>query len=338
MSKLLAPLFKLLGHVPPNVAASVGNAAGNLVGRLSTGSKEQLIKNHQRMCDYPITPAHVRRSFAAYFKMFSETPSLHRWTPQQIREAVTVPRASELAEDLKHGPVIVAMTHSGNWDLAGAWGCMDLATVVTVAEKLDPPELFEYFVDTREALGLEILAARRGVFHDLRERVKGRGVLVPLLADRDITGSGIEVDFGGHRALVAAGPAALANELEAPLWVLHMSSTADGKYTLNFERVTRSGDVEADTQAWVDAVVPLIKNHLADWHMLQPLFVEDLDTERLARARKRHAEEVEKERTEPAQRRHETVSEDAQTRSQQARNEPGGDRDQQHFERKVDEL
>jgi lauroyl/myristoyl acyltransferase len=297
----LVPLFSALGYVPASLAATAGKATGQVTGLLPTGSKEQLIKNHQRLSDFPLGNDHVRRSFSTYFEMFTQTPSLHRWSEEKIRSSVEVENREQILEALDQGPVIVAMTHSGNWDLAGAWANYELAKVVTVAEVLDPPELYDYFVETREALGMEILPAKRGIFQTLRDQVKDRSVLVPLLADRDITGSGIEVDFGGHRALVAAGPAALARDLGAPLWVNHMSSRrttsksgkATAKYTVHLRPVETTGDVEVDTQAWVDVVVPLIQSSLADWHMLQPLFVDDLDQERLARARQRHAKEAE---------------------------------------------
>lgn len=296
MSRALVPLFSALGHVPTLLAAGAGRTAGHLTGLFPSGSREQLIKNHQRLADFPLGNDHVRRAFASYFEMFAQTPSLHRWSEQKIRSSVDATNQEQLLEALEQGPVVVAMTHSGNWDLAGAWANYELGKVVTVAEVLQPPELYDYFVKTRQSLGMEILPAKRGIFDTLREQVKGRNVLVPLLADRDITGSGVEVDFGGHRALVAAGPAALAKQLDAPLWVNHMSSKRDQhglKYTLDLHPVETTGDVEADTQAWVDAVVPLIQTNLADWHMLQPLFVDDLDQERLARARERHARSAE---------------------------------------------
>ena len=40
---------------------------------------------------------------------------------------------------------------------------------------------------------------------------------MPLLADRDLTAKGVEVDLLGHRARMAEGPAALAITTGAPL-------------------------------------------------------------------------------------------------------------------------
>lgn len=293
MSRALLPTFEVLERVHPSISAKLGHYAGVGAALFNSGSRQQLVENHQRLADYPLGSAHTRRAFAAYFEMFAEAPSLPRWSEQKTRRFVTTDESFRELIANTNGPIIVAMTHGGNWDAAGAYANFELLPVVTVAEVLKPPELYDYFVSSREALGMKIFPAKHGVFNELRDYVQGKHVLVPLLADRDISGVGIEVDFGGSRALVAAGPAALANQLGASLVALHMSRVHGGvaKYHLNTRQVEITGDVEADTQAWVSAVVPLIQSNLADWHMMQPLFVEDLDQERLARARERHLRE-----------------------------------------------
>ena len=49
--------------------------------------------------------------------------------------------------------------------------------------------------------------------------------------------------------------------------------------------VPRSERVAVATQGWVDALAVAIREHPEDWHMLQKVFVEDLDPERYARTR-----------------------------------------------------
>ena len=46
--------------------------------------------------------------------------------------------------------VVLALGHTGNWDLAGAWAARAVAPVTTVAERLEPEELFQEFVAFRE--------------------------------------------------------------------------------------------------------------------------------------------------------------------------------------------
>ena len=101
--------------------------------------------------------------------------------------------------------------HMGNWDTAGAWGSRELGPVVTVAERLKPEEVYAEFLAFRESLGMTILPLTGGgdVFAQLRAHLTSP-VIMPLLADRDLTARGIEVDLCGHPARMAAGPAALA--------------------------------------------------------------------------------------------------------------------------------
>ena len=49
-----------------------------------------------------------------------------------------------------------------------------------------------------------------------------------------------------------------------------------------------ANEVEALTQAWVDAFTGMLADKPEDWHMMQKVYTEDLDPERLARARAAH--------------------------------------------------
>ncbi|MDO5719788.1 MAG: phosphatidylinositol mannoside acyltransferase [Actinomycetaceae bacterium] len=297
IDRFVLPAFRAAGHLPPSVAERAGRFVGNVIGRLPITPVRQMAANHARICSGQLPPRHVYRAVASYFTMFAQTPVLTRMSDDELKRAVRCHGCDALRQGLSDGPVIVALTHSGNWDLAGAWACEHLAPVVTVAEELQPRELYDYFVSERQALGMEILPARRGVFHLLKERVTGRRVIVPLLADRDITGAGIEVTLAGQQALVAAGPAALAIALNRPLFAAHMrmipyrfEGRARTGIEIFFKPVTVSEDVEETTRAWVGTLEPIIRKYLVDWHMMQPLFVDDLDPQRLARARARHAQ------------------------------------------------
>lgn len=202
----------------------------------------------------------------------------------------------ELRAELDAGrPVVCFLGHTGNWDLAGVWCARHLGQVVTVAERLEPEEMFRAFLDYREGLGMRILPAEKGTFTRLRAQLAtGDPVVMPLLADRDLSSIGVEVDLCGHPARVAAGPAALAVGSGYRLYPV----------TLRHERVGREwgmvitihdavetppsatpGAVERVTQACADAFGRALTAHPEDWHMMQRVFVDDLDPERLARAR-----------------------------------------------------
>ena len=116
------------------------------------------------------------------------------------------------------GSVVAFLGHLGNWDLAGAWGTTHLGPVTTVAERLEPEEVFEEFLAFRESLGMTIIPLTGGVnpFPALREAARRPGI-IPLLADRDLTARGVEVELCGQLARMAPGPAALALAERRPL-------------------------------------------------------------------------------------------------------------------------
>jgi len=188
--------------------------------------------------------------------------------------------------------VIFALPHMGNWEHAGAWiVARGVDRFTTVAERLKPESVFDQFVAFRESLGMEVLPATGGVsrFGVLAQRLRA-GRLICLLADRDVTGAGIEVDFFGEKARMMGGSAALAVQTGAALmpvtlwyedggWGAHIYPEipvpADG---------TRQDKIAAMTQGLATIFESAIKEHPQDWHMLQRVFVKDLDPARLAAA------------------------------------------------------
>lgn len=298
-ARLFARAWRILPRVPLKLVYAVSNLAADAVWCLNLGSVKQLRSNYRKLRGGPVTEKQVRDGVRSYFRCFAQQFTLPGWSPDLLRSSCVYPQAGQTAQMLANGPVVLALTHSGNWDLAGAWFCQNWGGILTVAEKVEPPELFEEFVDFRNSLGMEIIGVGKGehVFNRLVEDARGRPLLVPLLADRDISGRGVEVTLGASQALVAAGPAALALALDRPLIAGFISyRRIDGNWTIHahftdpIPRPTpKDGEteVEAWTRAWVRELSPVMQDHLVDWHMMQKVFVDDLDPDRLARARAR---------------------------------------------------
>jgi phosphatidylinositol dimannoside acyltransferase len=202
-----------------------------------------------------------------------------------------------LFEDLAAGRgVILALPHMGNYDLAGAWIiAMGAGSTTTVAERLKPESVYDRFVAFREDLGLEVLPASGGAtraFGTLAQRLRA-GKLVGLVCDRDVTGNGIEVEFFGEKARMMGGPAALAVQTGAALLPVILWFEGDdwGAHVYEEIPVPAEGDMEQKVAAMMQEVARLfeagIRAHPQDWHMLQRVFVADLDPERLRRASQR---------------------------------------------------
>lgn len=239
----------------------------------------------------------VREGMRAYMRYYCESFRLPVLSPDELAARVRVegdgPVRDILAAD---GSLICFLGHLGNWDLAGAWGAVHLGPVTTVAERLEPEEVFEEFLEFRTGLGMTIHPLTGGPppFPLLREAAQRRG-LIPLLSDRDISRDGVEVDFCGEPARMAAGPAALALTARRPLFpvsIRHERREGGGwGIVITFHEpvpVPESGptrvQVAAMTQACADVLGAAVREHTADWHMLQPVFTKDLDPARLARA------------------------------------------------------
>ena len=96
--------------------------------------------------------------------------------------------------------------------MAGVWLAQTHGTFTTVAERLEPESLYKRFIGYREGLGFEVLPSSGGErppFEVLCERLRAGGV-VCLMAERDLTRTGVEVDFFGEPTRMPAGPAKLA--------------------------------------------------------------------------------------------------------------------------------
>jgi lauroyl/myristoyl acyltransferase len=233
----------------------------------------------------------VRRGMRSYLRYYCDAFRLPERSPEEIRALVRVAGDGPVRAELAAGrPVLCFLGHLGNWDVAGAWGTLELGPVVTVAERLRPEEVYAEFLGFRESLGMTILPLSGGgdVFAQLRSHL-ARPVVMPLLADRDLTARGLDVDLCGHRARMAAGPAALALATGAPLHPVTIheepaSGTARGhRVAITFHPpvpVPRQGATRVRatemTQSCADVLGAAIREHTQDWHMLQRVFTEDL--------------------------------------------------------------
>jgi KDO2-lipid IV(A) lauroyltransferase len=147
-------------------------------------------------------------------------------------------------------------------------------------ERLQPEGVFEQFIAYREKLGMEVLAltgGRRPPLDVLGERL-GQGWVVALLSDRDLSRSGVEVEFFGGRTRMPAGPAILAIRHNSPLFAVDLSFNETQTVAVLRRITPPTGGplderVEQTTQALADAYAAGIADHPQDWHMLQKLWL-----------------------------------------------------------------
>ncbi|CAL9314306.1 phosphatidylinositol mannoside acyltransferase [Streptomyces sp. R02] len=227
-----------------------------------------------------------RAGMRSYLRYWMESFRLPAWSPERIADSLSVKDLHHLTEGMAAGKgVVLALPHLANWDLAGAWVTTKLGIpFTTVAERLKPETLYDRFVAYREGLGMEVLPHSGGsAFGTLARRLRDGG-LVCLVADRDLSASGVEVSFFGHAARMPAGPALLAQHTGARLLPVTLwydeSPVMQGRVHPPVEvpeSGTRAEKTSVMTQALADAFATGIAEHPEDWHMLQRLWTEDLD-------------------------------------------------------------
>lgn len=232
----------------------------------------------KRRYDDPELRAMTRRALRSYGRYWREMFSIDGWSQREIDRHMRVEGKEFLDAALAEGRgAVIAATHSGNWDLPGVWGGRTYGRATTVAERLKPEELFDAFVAMRTKFGLEIVPHQGGPrppFTVLKERVQAGGI-VALVSDRDLTNNGVEVQFFGATARMAAGPAALARSSGAVLLPAAVWNDGD---TVVFQiheplPVSREESVQAITQRLADVFAVDIAAHPEDWHMLQRVWI-----------------------------------------------------------------
>ena len=200
-------------------------------------------------------------------------------------------------EHMRNGRgVIYALPHMGDFEQAGRWVILvGAGSIVAPAERLKPESVFEKFLAFREGLGMEIVPTSGGPhpFGVMAQRLRA-GQLVTIVADRDLSDTGVEVDFFGEKALLPAGPAALAVQTGAALMPVSCWFVGETEWAAHvYDEIpvpasgTRKEKIAAMTQALAAVFEQAISEHPEDWHMLQQVFINDLDPGRLARSRAR---------------------------------------------------
>jgi len=235
-----------------------------------------------------------RAGMRTYFRYWCELFRMPGWSEERIRNDMVVINDHYVAEALAQGNgLIVVCPHMGNWDHAGYWVKLQHGWVTTVVERLKPEDLFLKFIAVREARGIDIIPLTGGepAFPYLVNRIK-EGRLVALAADRDLSNSGVRVEFFGSTAKMPAGPAALHVDTGAPI-IPAAVYTRDGRnYTEFFPRLdipaneSRMRSIVQITQQIAHVFEGIIAAHPEDWHMLQRVWLDDLDPDKAAAAEK----------------------------------------------------
>jgi KDO2-lipid IV(A) lauroyltransferase len=273
--------------VPPVVGTPLARGVAQLTGLAFMRERtHQVERNLRRVYGPGYGGVALRRSVAATFdsygRYFYELFRLPGTSPEWVDAHFGVTGFEHIEAALDRGRgAVVALPHLGNWDLAGAWLAQQVPAVTVVAELLEPPELFDWFVATRERVGMHVVPLTPDAAGQVLAALRANHV-VCLLCDRDLTGDGVEVEFLGERTTLPAGPAALALRSGAPLIPVGCyfrpegCGVADIREPISTERHGRiREDVARVTQELADRFGDLIRAAPEQWHLMQPNWPSD---------------------------------------------------------------
>jgi lauroyl/myristoyl acyltransferase len=287
---VVTPAYKLASSVaralPHPVAATAAQGLGRVVGHVARERRAQVERNLRRV-DPSLSGPALRRlvdqTFESYARYYEESFRLPGTSAAELDAGFQADGWHRVDEALQAGSgAIMAMPHLGGWEWSGFWVTqVQQRPVTAVVERLDPPELFEWFVALRRSFGFEVVALGPEAGAATARALKANHTLA-LLCDRDLTGTGPEVEFFGERTTLPGGPATLALRTGAAL--LPTAIYFDGPDTrrsvvLPALDTTRHGklrdDVQRVTQDLAHAMEDLIRRAPEQWHLLQPNWPSD---------------------------------------------------------------
>ena len=274
--------WRILRWLPENFVYARANAVADYLVKRNGKSVARLRSNLARTqpnitaLDLDLLVYSGMRSALRYW---CDTFRFPDWSRERILGTVTFNDESILMDAVAAGNgAIVTLPHCGNYDHAAAYFCARGAKIVTVAEHLKPEKLFKKFMQYRSDFGMESLPLDGRVIPTLMQRIR-TGCVIALAADRDLSKSGIDVNFFGGPARMPAGPALLAIRTGAPLISAYVSYAPTGIH-IDFTRMqiptegTETQRVAALVQKSADLFAEGIAKYPQDWHMMQRIWID----------------------------------------------------------------
>jgi lauroyl/myristoyl acyltransferase len=276
--------WKFIGILPEKIAYALASFVADYAFNKNGKGVKRLRSNYKRVkpeiSDVELNHL-TKLGMRSYLRYWFDTFRLNKWSKNRIIETTYVIRENLLRDPiaLKKG-CIVALPHAGNWDHAAAYFCSTGITLTAVVEKLKPEAIFRKFLDYRSSIGIEPISHKEKTIPILLERLRS-GKLVALVADRDMSRSGVEVDFLGGVAKMPSGPAILAIESGAPLLTAYIRYLDKG-IEITFDETiklpvsgTKEEQIKIVTQSIANNFAKRIKDSPVDWHMLQRIWIDE---------------------------------------------------------------
>ncbi|MEE8488957.1 MAG: phosphatidylinositol mannoside acyltransferase [Acidimicrobiia bacterium] len=273
----------LVGLLPHSAVIWLGSLVGRVWYSLDGGRRRMATRHMERVLgsgsDVAGASESVMKSYGRYFAealwvRAQRIPGLMEKTSVEGLDLVVA------ARDEGNG-MVFSVPHLGNWEVAAPVAAKVGIPVVAVAEDLPNSRITDWFTSMRNDVGIEIVLAtgRVEVMRQLEAAIADNKA-VALLADRDLNGKGVEVEFFGENTTMPAGPAALAVKTGAPLFPVAAYFDGDGhrvvvRPAIEVPEGKRSDQVKKMTQSMAGEFENLILAAPDQWHLVVPNWPSD---------------------------------------------------------------
>lgn len=211
----------------------------------------------QEACDI------AKKSATRFGRMFIEVLSFPLLNKDNMEKIVAFTGLEHLLQALSKGSgVVIATSHSGNWELLGNTLALKELPIVGVAQKQTNPAMDRFINEYRTMFGMQI-AYKTGV-RDM-VRLLGDGKIIGLLMDQDAGYDGVFVDFFGQPAATPTGPAALARLKSAPIVPCFITETSPGRHTVIVHEpieMEKTKDRDADVFRTTEKLTKIVEEHV----------------------------------------------------------------------------
>jgi phosphatidylinositol dimannoside acyltransferase len=220
----------------------------------------------------------TREAFELYARYWFDAFRIRAMTKDEFNDRMRVVGREHVDRALEAGRgCICVLPHLGNWDAGGHWFGANGYRIAAVAEELRPRRLYELFTRHREQLGMRVIGLEKDAHVGTQlKQLLAANWMVALVADRDLSGRGIEVEMFGAPRRVPAGPALLSLTSGAPI-LPAPTATLDRGWEVRFEpplEIERTGSLRADVAELSRLMAERFERAIAarptDWHMFQP--------------------------------------------------------------------
>ncbi len=279
----------IASNLPPSWGLRGAAALGRAAARFTPDRRVMVERNLTRALG-PLPAPELRRltdaTFESYARYYFDSFRLTSLSRDAVEAGISVTGWEHVEEALAHDPVapVLALPHLGGWEWAAFWVTMVKGhRLAAVAEELSPPELFEWFLSFRRAIGLNIIPLGPDAANQVVESLAS-GEIVCLLCDRDLHGGGVPVTFLGEDTTLPAGPAVMA--LKGGARVLPTAVYFDGdrlrgvvRPPVTIERTPGATSIRPDVPRFMQALAheleALIREAPEQWHLMQPNWPSD---------------------------------------------------------------